>query len=119
MVGKGRIKGRMTISKSQADGICWADARVGGESEPGQFKVTGFFALDTGHSKGIPLSPEAQETMNKALELLGKSGDQAGSVIVTNDEIRKLEDEGKIPRGILRPDPFVAAKSPAPAPVQH
>jgi hypothetical protein len=68
--------------------------------------VTGFFGLDTGRSKGIPLPSEAQATLNHALELLGKAN-KTGSVVVTDEELRRLEDEGKIPRGVLRPDPFV------------
>jgi len=114
---KGRIQGRMIVPKDQAEDICWADARVAGESEPGQFKVAGFFALDAGNAKGAAVPVAAASTLKNALQLLGKDRDQPGTAIITDAEIRRLEDEGKIPRNVLRPDPFAAPRPGQPPPI--
>jgi hypothetical protein len=105
---KGRLAGRLVLSAEDAKRVCWADARVTGKTDPGQLEALGFFGADTGQSKGIPLAAAAQDTMSRALQLLGRSG-RTGSVVVTDEEIRQLEDDGKIPRGVLRPDPYVQA----------
>jgi hypothetical protein len=107
---KGRLAVRMTISAHEAEGICWASAHVEGDSEPGQFKVAGDFTLDTGQNPGRRLNAKQQETVHEALKALGRRSDEPGGATITMSEIRRLEDEGKIPRGVLRKDPFITSK---------
>jgi hypothetical protein len=64
---KSRLAGRLVLSAEQAKNVCWADARVSGETEPGQLRALGLFGADTGRSQGIPLAAGAHDTMNQGL----------------------------------------------------
>src|SRR5439155_26933261 len=88
---RGRLDGHFSIP--DAKGACFANAEVAGESEPGGLRVLGFFQLVTGEPPGVPASEQQNQLMSQVLELLGRPK------IVTNDDLRRLEDEGKIPRG--------------------
>jgi PKD domain-containing protein len=94
---RGSLYGRFAVDGKELDGICWVNAEVGGESEPGNLKVVGFFSLDTGQREGRTLPPKEQEVMDQVLEILGHP------TVVSYEDIRRLEDEGKIPRGVLGP----------------
>jgi hypothetical protein len=95
-----RISGRFSLPKAGLAGACYANAEVSGESEPGRLKVLGFFQLVTGDPPGVPLTDAQEEVLQKAKALLGNPK------VVTTDDLRRLEDEGKIPRYALTRDPF-------------
>ena len=97
---RAKIFGRFGLAQSDLAGVCYANAEVSGESEPGRLKVLGFFQLTTGEIPGVPLTEAQEEVLQKARELLGNPK------VVTIDDLRRLEEAGKIPRYVLTRDPF-------------
>jgi hypothetical protein len=96
----GKISGKFSLG-AQGDNVCYANAEVSGTSSPSKLKVLGFFQLvTTDHPPGIPVSEEQEKVMAQAMELLGNPK------VVTMEDLRRLEDEGKIPRHVLTKDPF-------------
>ncbi|HEX7699763.1 MAG TPA: hypothetical protein VF403_03550, partial [Kofleriaceae bacterium] len=97
---RGKISGKFSLA-AQGANVCYANAEVSGTSAPGKLKVLGFFQLvTTDQPPGIPVSEEQEKVMAQAMQLLGNPK------IVTNEDLRRLEDEGKIPRYVLTKDPF-------------
>jgi hypothetical protein len=97
-----RISGRFSLT-SPAAGVCFANAEVSGTSEPGKLKVLGFFQLvTTNEAPGVAVTDEQEQVLQQAMTLLGNPK------IVTNEDLQRLESEGKIPRGVLTKDPFGA-----------
>jgi hypothetical protein len=94
---KQRIQGRFTISKEDVDAICWADVALKGKTSPGQFAATGYFGLDCGKQSQKVASREKGHLLVKAMQLLGNPSH------VSMDDVHRLEDEGKLPRGALTP----------------
>jgi hypothetical protein len=90
-----------SMSKSEAEGYCRADVTLSGTSSPGQIPVRGDFALVTGGDSktAIKGSPKQQEALAKVKELLGDRK------FITQEDILKLEEQGKVPRGLLIPNP--------------
>jgi hypothetical protein len=97
---RARISGRFSLPKTGLADVCYANVELSGESEPGRLKVLGFFRLVTGDPPGVPLTAAQEAIFQNARELLGNPK------IVTVDDVRRLEDEGKIPRFALTDDPF-------------
>lgn len=97
---RGKISGKFSLA-AQGANVCYANSEVSGTSAPGKLKVLGFFQLvTTDQPPGIPVSEEQEKVMAQAMQLLGNPK------IVTNEDLRRLEDEGKIPRYVLTKDPF-------------
>jgi hypothetical protein len=90
-----KLTGAFTVGKSDVASICWADAEVDGVTSPGQLRAVGFFTLDAGKQEAYVLTDEQTAVMQQALELLGNPP------AISDDQIRELEDAGKIPRGVL------------------
>jgi hypothetical protein len=88
------ITGTFTVPPGQ-DGICSVAVEIKGTSTPGGLRVTGVFALDTGNRRGHALSPEQTQVLATVREQLG------GGDVITATDIRRLEDQGVIPRGVL------------------
>ena len=95
-----RIAGTFSLPKDGLEHVCYANAEVAGESEPGKLPVVGFFQLVTGETPGVALSDDQEEVLQQARALLGNPK------IVSVDDVRRLEQEGKIPRYVLTKDPF-------------
>ena len=112
---RGRISGRFSVPRAQVEKVCWADVHVSGDSSPGRLEVAGFFGLDTQRAEGIPLdSPEQHQAIQKVYDALGYSMDKPGTVVIPDDTIRQLEEDGQIEKGVLRKHPFVQPSAPAP-----
>ena len=95
----GTVPGRLTMAADDAE-VCSVSARISGSSRPGDLRVTGTFALDPGH-RGRQRASESQAVvLRKAQSLLGNPG------VITMADVQRLEEDGKIPRGLLGTDPF-------------
>ncbi|HEY6459446.1 MAG TPA: PKD domain-containing protein, partial [Polyangiaceae bacterium] len=94
------LAGTLAVATSDLKDVCTVRAELEGTSRPGNLRVTAFFALDPGGARGRPLDERQAAAMAQLDDVLGDAG------VVTLDTIRKLEDEGKVPRGVLAPDPF-------------
>jgi hypothetical protein len=92
-----KIHGRFTVSKADVDRICWADVALKGKTQPGSLDATGFFGLDCGKKTQPLVGKEKGDLLMKAMTLLGNPSH------VSTEDIHRLEDEGKIPRGVLIP----------------
>jgi len=92
---KQRLSGKFKLSKTDLASTCWADAEVSGLTTPGSLRALGFFTLDAGKHPTRIYDEEETALMMKVMDLLGHPP------AVTDDQIRQLEDEGKIPRGVL------------------
>jgi hypothetical protein len=103
-----KIAGRFTLA-APGQGVCFANAEVSGTSEPGKLNVLGFFQLiTTNETPGVALTDEQDQVLQQAMKLLGNPK------VVTNEDLLKLEADGKIPRGVLTKDPFSGEAPPAP-----
>jgi len=97
---RAKISGRFTLV-APGEGVCFANAEVSGTSEPSKLKVVGFFQLITSNDPpGVALNEQQDQVLEQAMSLLGNPK------VVTNDDLRRLEADGKIPRGVLTKDPF-------------
>jgi hypothetical protein len=75
---------------------------VSGQSTPGSYGVRGGFSMTVGSGPGFRqeiTDPKKLEVTMAVLRLTGKSS-------FTDEDVRRLEDEDKIPRGVLAPDPL-------------
>jgi hypothetical protein len=97
----GSVTGTLTIPASELDGICSVAIEVEGKSTPGDLRVTGVFALDTGKREGQRLTREQAAVLATARERLGNPA------VVSLADIHRLEDDGVIPKGVLTPETIV------------
>jgi hypothetical protein len=100
---RGTIDGKLGVATSDLHDVCAVDARLDGTSRPGGLRVAAFFAMDPGGRRGRALDERQAAAMAQLNDALGDAG------VVTLEMIRKLEDEGRVPRGALAPDPYVAS----------
>jgi hypothetical protein len=67
-----------------------------GTSRPGGYEVVGYFSLTVGRSSLVVEVPgDRTALLNEAMRQLGNPK------VLTLKDIRRLEDEGKLPRGAL------------------
>jgi PKD domain len=90
-----RAVGHFTLPKDEIARICWADAEIAGHTSPANFRAVAFFTLDAGKQPAHVYDEEQTKLMMKVMDLLGNPP------AVSDDQIRQLEDAGKIPRGVL------------------
>lgn len=97
-IGPGKsVEGTLTVEAPAARNVCRVFAAVTGKSSPGSLDAVGSFALTVGEAFRQPITDEQQlEVIKQVTAILGKAS-------FTDEDVRRLEDEGKIPRGVLRP----------------
>ena len=91
---RGRVSGRFTWPQTQ--GLCYVQVSLFGTSRPGGYEVVGYFSLTVGRSSLVVEVPgDRTALLNEAMRQLGNPK------VLTLKDIRRLEDEGKLPRGAL------------------
>jgi hypothetical protein len=89
------LTGTFVFPDGASTGICRVFATVTGTSAPGALAVSGSFAMTVGDAFRKPITDEQQlATIRTVIQILGTTS-------FTQEDVQRLEDEGRIPRGVL------------------
>jgi hypothetical protein len=104
---RGSVTGTLTVSEPGKRNLCRIFATVTGRSAPGSLDATGAFAMTVGDAFRQTITDQTQlDVIRQVTAILGQAA-------FTDEDVRRLEDEGKIPRGVLR-NPRAAPPAPPP-----
>jgi hypothetical protein len=93
---RGSVAGALTVEEPAKRNLCRVFAAVKGTSSPGGLEAAGSFAVTVGDAFRQPVTDARQlEVVKQITAILGTPG-------FTEEDVRRLEDEGRIPRGALQ-----------------
>ena len=94
----GEITGRVTWPAKQAPDVCFVNVAVTGRTAPGDYEVVGYFSLEVGRSRTATTvtDPARVAALREVTRALGDP-----RVPITPEVIRRLENQGKIRRGLF------------------
>jgi hypothetical protein len=93
---RGSVKGRLTWRAAEREGICFVDASLSGRSEPGDYEVVTYLSMTVGRRpETVTVPSDRTALLDEAARLLGHPR------AITLRDIQRLEEEGKLPRGVL------------------
>jgi len=93
---RGSVKGRLTWRAAEREGICFVDASLSGRSEPGDYEVVTYLSMTVGRRpETVTVPSDHTALLDEAARLLGHPR------AITLRDIQRLEEEGKLPRGVL------------------
>lgn len=97
---RGSVKGRLTWAAAEREGLCFVDTSVSGRSEPGDYEVVTYLSMTVGRRPDTVTVPSDHTALlDEAARLLGHPR------AITLRDIQRLEEEGKLPRGVLSRPP--------------
>jgi hypothetical protein len=93
----GRVEGRWAVDGDAAEGICYLDAVVTGVSRPAGMTASGSFSMTVGRDpRGTLVTGD-----DRAAALTLARAQLGNPLTIGPDDMIRLEEEGKIPRGSL------------------
>ena len=93
---RGSVKGRLTWRAAEREGLCFVEASLSGRSEPGDYEVVTYLSMTVGRRpETVTVPSDHTALLDEAARLLGHPR------AITLRDIQRLEEEGKLPRGVL------------------